>query len=330
MYLVADMYYELINYGTEESTANGFIKLAYNLWNTVLKYCYTTLRVNPTKWGGKTSLLSQITSGRVESIIIAVATGILILVFVVGVLREGGHIISEKGQPYGVISLMLRFFISAALIRGYPFITSTIFDVFTAAINGLGIGSGKEGYGLVNPDNAGQILPKGSSQSIGDIIFNIITNPLGQAIEAQKQMLRMGLIEILGLIYMLIIVVCAFVVFFKVYGRYFKCLICIILAPIGFALYASPMTEQQAKKFLFYLVKLGAEGLIMALILVLYDTFIKSGKAIIPDFINALTGAAGKEDLLSTYVAFMVSQIFFCILLVSLISASEKIAEELL
>lgn len=327
------MYNELINYAVnEESAANGFIKLAYNLWSTVLKYCYQTLKVNPTKWGGgKTSLLSQITSDKVESVIIAVATGILILVFVVGVLREGGHIISEKGAPYGVISLMLRFFISAALIRGYPFITSTIFDVFTAAINGLGIGSNTSGFGLVDPDKASSILPQGStSQTIGDIIFNILTNPAGQLWETQKQMLRMGLIEILGLIYLLIIVVCAFVVFFKVYGRYFKVLICIILAPIGFSLYGSPMTEQQGKKFLFYLVKLGAEGLIMALILILYDKFIKSGKAIIPDFINALTGAAGKEDLLSTYVAFMISQIFFCILLVSLISASEKIAEELL
>lgn len=326
------MYYELINYAsTEESAANNFIKLAYKLWSTILKYCYQTLKVNPTKWGGgKTSLLSQITSDRVESIVVAVATGILILVFVVGVLREGGHIISEKGAPYGVISLMLRFFICAALIRGYTFITSTIFDVFTAAINGLGIGDAS-GFGLVDPDKAGSILPKGStSQTIGDIIFNIFTNPAGQFLETQKQMLRMGLIEILGLIYLLIIVVCAFVVFFKVYGRYFKVLICIILAPIGFSLYGSPMTEQQGKKFLFYLVKLAAEGLIMALILILYDKFIKTGKAIIPDFISALTGAAGKEDLLSTYVAFMISQIFFCILLVALISASEKIAEELL
>lgn len=325
------MYNELINYAVnEESAANSFIKLAYNLWSTVLEYCYKTLKINPTKWGGgNTSLLSQITSGKVESIITAVATGILILVFVVGVLREGGHIISEKGTPYGVISLMLRFFICAALIRGYTFITSNIFDVFTAAINGLRIGDKTSGFGLVDPEKASAILPKGSSGSIGQMILKMFS-PSYTILDNTNQMLRLGLIEILGLIYLLIIVVCAFVVFFKVYGRYFKILICIILAPIGFSLYGSPMTEQQGKKFLFYLVKLGAEGLIMALILILYDKFVKTGKAIIPDFINALTGAAGKEDLLSTYVAFMISQIFFCILLVALISASEKIAEELL
>lgn len=132
---------------TSESTAMNFIKLAFNLWNTVLQYCYKTLRINPMKWGsGKTTLLSQVLSGRVESVIIAVATGLLILVFVVGVLREGGHIISEKGQPYGVISLMLRFFICAGLIRAYLFIASTIMDVFTSAINGLGIGDGTKGF----------------------------------------------------------------------------------------------------------------------------------------------------------------------------------------
>ena len=313
---------ELISFAVdEESTASSFIKLAYSLWNTVLKSCYNTLKVNPIKWGsGNNSLLAQMIAGRVESVIIAIATGLLILVFVVGVLREGGHIISEKGQPYGVISLMFRFFICAGLIRAYLFIASTIFDVFTSAINGLGIGKETKGYGLLNPETT-SILPHAESKNFLQSFWDAISG---------KQMLYMAVIEVLGLIYMLIIVVCAFIVFFKVYGRYFRVIIAVIIAPIGFALYASPMTEQQAKKFLFYLVKLGAEGLIMTLILILYDKFISYGKAIIPDFISELTGASGNDNLLRAYVAFMVSQIFFCILLVSLISASEKLAEELL
>ncbi len=304
---------------TSESTAMNFIKLAFNLWNTVLQYCYKTLRINPMKWGsGKTTLLSQVLSGRVESVIIAVATGLLILVFVVGVLREGGHIISEKGQPYGVISLMLRFFICAGLIRAYLFIASTIMDVFTSAINGLGIGDGTKGFGLVNPD-ATSVLPSSQNNTFWQNLLDWATEPL-----------QLGIIEMLGLIYLLIIAVCAFIVFFKVYGRYFKVIIAIIIAPIGLALYASPMTEQQAKKFLFFLVKLGAEGLIMALILILYDKFIGMGKAIIPDFISALVGSNDGSSLVRNYAAYMISQIFFCILLVTLLSAAEKLADELL
>lgn len=304
---------------TSESTAMNFIKLAFNLWNTVLQYCYKTLRINPMKWGsGKTTLLSQVLSGRVESVIIAVATGLLILVFVVGVLREGGHIISEKGQPYGVISLMLRFFICAGLIRAYLFIASTIMDVFTSAINGLGIGDGTNGFGLVNPD-ASSVLPSSQNKTFWQNLLDWATEPL-----------QLGIIEMLGLIYLLIIAVCAFIVFFKVYGRYFKVVIAIIIAPIGLALYASPMTEQQAKKFLFFLVKLGAEGLIMALILILYDKFIGMGKAIIPDFISALVGSNDGSSLVRNYAAYMISQIFFCILLVTLLSAAEKLADELL
>lgn len=304
---------------TSESTAMNFIKLAFNLWNTVLQYCYKTLRINPMKWGsGKTTLLSQVLSGRVESVIIAVATGLLILVFVVGVLREGGHIISEKGQPYGVISLMLRFFICAGLIRAYLFIASTIMDVFTSAINGLGIGDGTKGFGLVNPD-ATSVLPSSQNYTFWQNLLDWATEPL-----------QLGIIEMLGLIYLLIIAVCAFIVFFKVYGRYFKVIIAIIIAPIGLALYASPMTEQQAKKFLFFLVKLGAEGLIMALILILYDKFIGMGKAIIPDFISALVGSNDGSSLVRNYAAYMISQIFFCILLVTLLSAAEKLADELL
>lgn len=304
---------------TSESTAMNFIKLAFNLWNTVLQYCYKTLRINPMKWGSdKTTLLSQVLSGRVESVIIAVATGLLILVFVVGVLREGGHIISEKGQPYGVISLMLRFFICAGLIRAYLFIASTIMDVFTSAINGLGIGDGTKGFGLVNPD-ASLVLPSSQNKTFWQNLLDWATEPL-----------QLGIIEMLGLIYLLIIAVCAFIVFFKVYGRYFKVIIAIIVAPIGLALYASPMTEQQAKKFLFFLVKLGAEGLIMALILILYDKFIGMGKAIIPDFISALVGSNDGSSLIRNYAAYMISQIFFCILLVTLLSAAEKLADELL
>lgn len=317
------IYYALPDVSAENG-ATTFIRLAYDLWKTVLKSCYDVLKTNPLNFGsGKTSLLSKLLDGPVESIITGVATGLLILVFVVGVLREGGHIISEKSQPYGVISLLIRFFICSALVGGgYLFIARTIFDIFTTAINGLNIGS-NDGYGLSNP-NTEEILGIASGQEKKGLIQGLIDyiNPLNG--------IKLGIIEVLGLVYLLIVVVCAFIVLFKVYGRFFKVIVAVALAPIGFALYASPMTEQQAKKFLFYLIKLAAEGLIIALILILYTKFLSFGKNITQEFVKAIVQTPGGDQMLKSYVAYMISQIFFCILLVSLISASEKLADELL
>ena len=202
------------------------------------------------------------------------------------------------------------------------FIARTIFDIFTTAINGLNIGS-NDGYGLSNP-NTEEILGIASGQEKKGFIQNLIDyiNPLNG--------IKLGIVEVLGLVYLLIVVVCAFIVLFKVYGRFFKVIVAVALAPIGFALYASPMTEQQAKKFLFYLIKLAAEGLIIALILILYTKFLSFGKNITQEFVKAIVQTSGGDQMLKSYVAFMISQIFFCILLVSLISASEKLADELL
>lgn len=311
-----------------DSFASNFLQLAYDVWNAMLDACYKTLRVNPLNWGSESgsSLLSQVTTNKIEAVIAAVATGLLILVFVVGVLREGGHIISEKSQPYGVISLMIRFFVCAALIGGYMKIASTIFDISTAAIKGIGIGN-TNGFGLTDPNK-----PVGT-YGIKDGILNFIGSlfsPITGGTQLVSTMMKSGFLNLVGLIYMLIVIACAFVVFFKVYGRYFKIIVAIALAPIGLALYGSPMTEQQAKKFVFYLVKLGAEGLIMYLVLILYDRFIPIADRLVPGLFKDIASHVGNDKEFQAYLAYMVTQIFFCILLVSLISASEKIAEELL
>ena len=316
-----------IDNAVSDNIASNFLQLAYDVWNAMMDACYKTLKVNPLKWGSESgsSLLSQVTTVRIESVIAAVATGLLILVFVVGVLREGGHIISEKSQPYGVISLMLRFFVCAALIGGYMKIASTIFDIFTAAIKGIGIGS-THGYGLSDPSKP--VGTYGITQGIKDFLLGLFSPLTGS--QLVTTMMKSGFLNLIGLVYMFIVIACAFVVFFKVYGRYFKIIVAITLAPIGLALYGSPMTEQQAKKFVFYLIKLGAEGLIMYLVLILYDRFIPIADQLVPGLFKDLTSHVGSDKEFQAYLAYIITQIFFCILLVSLISASEKIAEELL
>lgn len=318
-----------IQYATEDSLAKGFLYVAYGVWNSIMESCYNILKNNPMSFGTTDkSLLSELLSGNVEKVIAAVATGLLILVFVVGILREGGHIISEKGAPYAVLSLFLRFFICEALISCYLYIAKTIFSIFTLAIKGIGLDT-SNGYGIALPEVSFSEEVLNKFQIAKDWLASVF-NPSASALHF-TDMMNSAIISILGLIYMFIVIACAFVVFFKVYGRYFKILIAIVLAPIGFALYGSPMTEQQAKKFLFYLIKLAAEGLIIFLILILYNKFLGVANQIVPDFFTKMTSVIKHFDkTFAVYLSYMITQIFFCILLVSLISASEKIADELL
>ena len=68
----------------------------------------------------------------------------------------------------------------------------------------------------------------------------------------------------------------------------------------------------------------------MYLVLILYDRFIPIADQLVPGLFKDLTSHVGSDKEFQAYLAYIITQIFFCILLVSLISASEKIAEELL
>lgn len=328
------------------SMAEWFVKTAYVIWDKLISYCYDTLKVSPFEFGQLTEkpeggsaplgLIAQVFD-KSETVIIGVGTGLLLLVWVIGILREGGNLISDRTHPYALITHIVRFFICEGLITGYLFIVKSIFDLFTIATRAV-IGDSSN-YGLVDPSNTSLKQFFGAtaaldgfqgkeSQAIVEVLF--ASKGLTDVFTGNAAITDILLVDILSLIYLVVVIACAIVIFMKVYGRYFRVIISIALTPIGISFFGAAHTEQNARKFIFYLLKQGAEGLIIALDLMLFGILAKGGTSVTPDLVKAVANGAGGDAQISMILAFLISQIFFCILLMTLVSASEKMVEQLL
>lgn len=319
------------------SMAENFVSWAYSIWNTFIKYCYDTLTVSPFDFGAKlfsktgeldssTSILSTIINN-IEPIMIGVGTGLLILFWVIGILRESGNMLAERSQPYAFVTHLLRLFICEGLIAADYYIVYVIFDIFTLATSAIVGSAGKINYGFIDPSDADAISDNFlSTIGIDDKTVSVIT-----AIqESQKQSVKDALlIEIFTMIYLIVVVACAVVIFMKVYGRYFRIIASIVIAPVGIAMFASSNTEQSGRKYIFYLLKQGAEGAIIAIDLVMFNIVATRGDlqpTLFKSLVNWLTEEGSTANII---IGYYITQIFMCVLLMTLISATEKMTEQL-
>lgn len=319
--------------------AENLVQLAYTIWNTLMGYCYDTLTQSPFDFGVTryadpsmstgyayegTAILPEILN-KTEPIVLGIATGLLILVWIVGVLREGGQLLSDRAHPYAILTHIIRFFICEGLIAAYLTITEFIFDIFTIATRAV---VGLKAFGLTNPADAvdvanrvtdGNVDASAQGKSITQLIADI----------PPYQVTDVLLVDVIVVIYFVVIIACAVVIFMKVYGRYFRIIAAIALAPIGISMYGSPHTEQNAKKFLFYLLKQGAEGFVIALDLIIFSLVMNGGIDTPKLFSKLISGVTG-DPTVNVILGFMVTQIFLCVLLMTIISATEKMTEQLL
>lgn len=319
--------------------AENLVQLAYTIWNTLIGYCYDTLTQSPfdfgsTKiWDGYTStgyttvgtpIISEILS-RTETVVLGIATGLLILVWIVGILREGGQLLSDRAHPYAILTHIIRFFFCEGLIAAYLEITKFIFDIFTIATSAV---VGDSTYALVNPASAEDLAERVTGElSDASVKGKSITQIIAEI--PPYQVTDVLLVDIIVVLYFVVIIACAVVIFMKVYGRYFRIIASIALAPIGISMYGSPHTEQNAKKFMFYLLKQGAEGFVIAMDLIIFSLVMNGGIDTPKLFSKLINGVTG-DPTVNVILGFMVTQIFLCVLLMTIISATEKMTEQLL
>lgn len=329
----------MTNYYIVGSIAQDIVTIAFTVWEKLIGYCYKTLTVSPFDFGSsgkdKVGIISQLLS-KSEATIIGVGTGLLLLVWVVGVLREGGNLISDRAHPYAIIAHIVRFFICEGLIAGYMFIVRSIFDLFTLATTAV---IGKDAtYGLVDPTSTTlqeffkscKALDASGLDAKAFLVTLFPTVGLADVLTGNTSLTDALLIDVLAIIYLIAVIACGIVIFMKVYGRYFRILVAIVVTPIGVAFFGSSHTEQNARKFLFYLLKQGAEGLVIALDLLIFNAISKGGSALIPDLVSAIANGMTSNPQVALILSFLISQIFFCVLLMTIVSASEKMVEQLL
>lgn len=322
------------------SFSEWFVYVAYIVWDKLIGYCYDCLRISPFEFGSTSNagtgkevvgIIAEVLK-RSETTIIGVGTGLLLLVWVVGILREGGNLIADRAHPYAVVSHFVRLFICEGLIAGYMFIVKMIFDIFTLATKSV-IGSNNN-YGLIDPSNIlltdffGNTIQNTETRAVIDLFTGV--GGVVSLVNGQTSITDILLIDILSVIYLVVVIACALVIFMKVYGRYFRVIVAIVLTPIGVSFFGSSHTEQSGRKFLFYLMKQGAEGLVIAIDLLLFGIVSNAGTSIVPELITTIAnGLTGSSDI-SLILSFLISQIFYCVLLMTIISASEKMVEQLM
>lgn len=310
------------------SFSEWFVYVAYIVWDKLIGYCYACLEVSPFQFGS--GIINKVLH-QAETTIIGVGTGLLLLVWVVGILREGGNLIADRAHPYAIVSHLIRLFICEGLIAGYMFIVEMIFDIFTAATSAI---VADKNYGLIDPSNMlladffGDTIQNTETRAVIDLFTGV--GGVVSLVNGQTSITDILLIDILSVIYLVVVIACALVIFMKVYGRYFRVIVAIVLTPIGVSFFGSSHTEQSGRKFLFYLMKQGAEGLVIAIDLLLFGIVSNAGTSIVPELITTIAnGLTGSSDI-SLILSFLISQIFYCVLLMTIISASEKMVEQLM
>lgn len=311
-----------------DAMGEALLRLAYVIWQTLMDTCYDTLQESPFDFGkhgeNGATLLSDVLDVS-QNIIIAVATALLITVWLVGVLREGGNMLADRAHPYAFLTHLLRLILCEGFIAGFFYVADFIFSLFTVATQSV-----------LNSSNVG-ILDPNSAEALTELTSNMPSDSFEAGLTICSAMLGIPVIstdglfiDILALLYLITVTVCAFVIFIKIYGRYFRIVASIAVAPIGISLFGSAHTEQNGRKYIFYLMKLGAEGLIIALDLLIFNLAMDSGANLTPQMFKAIADAITFSPESALVIGYMITQIFLCVLLMTLISATEKMCEQLL
>ncbi len=269
------------------------VENAISIWNGFMNLIVEFARTNPYSYTVGGNSMMSIVSGVVGDGIKAIATSILVLVWMIGFLRSASRINSPMHDPMEIPMKLIRLIITEGIIMSYDWIISLIFDLGTAAINAI---SPTATYNMELADI--DILETGN-------------------IGAQILMWIMGL------------AFCANVLFagikaaLSVFGRLLKIYIVIFLAPIALAFYASERTEQNAMKYLEGVGSLSLQAVVIVLAVTVY-TLLATNLDLSTITIYFSFGESAQ------ILTWFVGQFFLVNLLLAILSASDQISERFL
>ena len=265
---------------------------ALNTWSEKLQEIWALITTTPQafKGGGIWAVITDIHDG-----LKAIAFGLLVLFFVVGVVKTTTNL-SEIKRPEHALRLFLRFVIAKIIVTYSMDLLLAIFKIIQGVVVQI---SGS----AANIFNGGITLP--------DVI--------------QQKVLECGFLEsiplwIVTLLGSLFITVLSFLMILTVYSRFFSLYMYTAIAPIPLSTFAGEGTSSVGKQFLKSYAGVCLQGAIIVLACIIYSVFAASPPEVSDTSLSAV-------QIVWNYVGEM---IFNLLVLVGAVRMSERIVKEML
>ncbi len=265
---------------------------ALNTWNDKLNEIISLLTQSPEtfKGGGIWSVMTNINDA-----LKAIALGLLVLFFAVGIVKTCGSF-SDIKKPEHVVKAFVRFALAqGAVVYGME-LMQALFSIIQGIVSTI-LGQSSLNGGSVAQLPA-EIVEKVESVGLLDSIPLWIVTLLGS----------------------LLITVLSFIMILTVYGRMFKLYIYTAIAPIPLSTFAGEPSQSVGKNFIRSYAGVCLEGAIIALACIIFSVFASSTPAISDTSLSAVT-------IVWNYIGELV---FNLLILVGAVKASDRIVKEIM
>lgn len=269
----------------------GNLQNALNTWNEKQTEIWTIISQSPTEFK----------NGQIWNVIVnihgavqAIALGLLVIFFLVGVIKTCGSI-AELKKPEHAFKLFIRFAIAKIVVtQGMELLTS-IFKIIQGAISTIITASGMGGASSLS-------LPQ-------EIITSIEKCGFFESIPLWAVTLIGGLL----------VTVLSFVMILSVYGRFFKLYLYTAIAPIPLSTFAGEPSSQVGKSFLKSYCAVCLEGAIIVLACIIFSVFAASNPGVDPN--------AAPVTQVWSYIGEVV---FNMLVLVGTVKMSDRVVREMM
>ena len=269
----------------------GNLNYALDTWNAKLSEIWALLTQEPDtfKGGGIWNVMLDI-NGALK----AIGYGLLVLFFAVGVVKTCSGL-AEMKRPELAFKLLLRFALAKAAV-GYGLdLMLALFSIIQGMVSTVITQSGLSGV-------TGTALPQDIVDRINRVDF--------------LNSIPLWIVTLLGGLF---IIVLSFIMILTVYARMFKIYIFTAISPIPLSSFAGETTSNIGKNFLRAYAGVCLEGVIIALVCVIFTIMASS-----PPLVNP-----GVADVTAVW-SYIMEVIFNLLVLVGAVRMSDRIVKELL
>ncbi len=230
----------------------GNLQNALDTWNNKLAEIWLLLLETPEnfKGGGIWSVITNINSA-----VQAIALGLLVLFFVVGMVKTCGSFADVK-KPEHAVKLFVRFILAKAAVTHGMELMSAIFTIIQNTISTIMVASG---------------IGTSTMTSLPDEMITTIENC------GFWESIPLWAVTLIGSLF---ITVLSFIMIMTVYGRFFKLYIYTAIAPVPLSTFAGEPSQNVGKTFIKSYAAVCLEGAVIVLACVIFSLFASSPPAV--------------------------------------------------
>lgn len=230
----------------------GNLQNALDTWNNKLAEIWLLLLETPEnfKGGGIWSVITNINSA-----VQAIALGLLVLFFVVGMVKTCGSF-AEVKKPEHAVKLFVRFILAKAAVTHGMELMSAIFTIIQNTISTIMVASG---------------IGTSTMTSLPDEMITTIENC------GFWESIPLWAVTLIGSLF---ITVLSFIMIMTVYGRFFKLYIYTAIAPVPLSTFAGEPSQNVGKTFIKSYAAVCLEGTVIVLACVIFSLFASSPPAV--------------------------------------------------